>query len=461
LIPTPNRLLDNPSQMLFTILLTCALSESIRFLRSGRPFHLLAVSAFLGSAFLARGEGLWVLLLAFPGIAVLHASSLRKNSRITAGRMLAFVAAYFLPFVLIASLYMVLFWSSAHSLDTGLATRSYQALEAGQALSYPERYQGNLHIAGIPDSRAIYGTAAENQSSVVNAFFRNPAALIQRVVRNVWAGPQSAAQALGGLAGILVALFAAGGAVRLLKDRQGILPVLFLFFSLFLLLYLPFFWLTDYFLFLFPALFFLAAKGIVSVVEGKASWLLAALGLLAAAFLTAGIFAGSMRFFFFGLVLLMVWLVGITALRGAGRPEYWLAAVGAAFLLMSNPTYATRPDILPDLQADPMAQTAVWLWGNTQPTDTVAGWGATAEYLAGRPFLSLEGYLDSPATLYAWLIDHRVAYLYQNDAVKDVFPAVYESADSLVAQGCLEPFPDAVWGTARILRIQSKCGTGE
>jgi hypothetical protein len=460
LIPTPNRLLDNPSQLLFTIFLTCAVYQCVQFLKCGRRRHLLLVSTFLGFAFLARAEGLWALLLAFPGIAVLQARSLKQKPREAIGRMAAFVAGYFLPFLLVVALYMGLYGSFMGSLDTGLATRSYQALEAGQGLSYPEHYQGDLHLAGIEDSRSIYGTALENHSSVLNAFLRNPGALGLRVIKNVWTGAQTAGKAFGGLIGILAGLFAFAGIVQSAKERQGDLLLVFLSFSLFLVLYLPFFWLPDYFIFLFPMIFFLVAKGIRSAVSENASWFWAGLGILSAAFVVAGICSSSLRFIFFGLMLLVIWMIRVASPRDPKHSGYLLAAIAGVFLLMSNPTYAGNPTLLPDLQKDNVARAAEWLRENAQQTDMVAGWGATVPYLAERPFLSLEGYLDTPASLYAWLIANDIAYLYQDDVILYMFPDVYNAANSLVAQGCLESFPEANWVSARFLLVVPGCTVG-
>ncbi|MFN2298797.1 MAG: hypothetical protein ACK2UB_08105 [Anaerolineales bacterium] len=457
LIPIPNRLLDNPSQLLFTILLTCALLQCVRFLQDGSRRRLWWISACLGCAFLTRSEGLWVLLLACPGMAVVYILNRRKTPSTKIRSALHFLAGWFLPFLCIVMVYVGFYWTITGSTDTRLATRSYEALEAGQGLSYPERYQGDLHLAGVRDSRSLYGTAAENRSSVVNAFLRNPSEMSLRMLNNIWAAPQFAGKAYGGLVGILVALFAVGGVVHLAMEKQWPLLLLFLSFSLFLIMYVPFFWLSDYFIFLFPVVFFLAAKGIRSAVEGKSGWLWAVLGVLSAGFLAFGVYASSLRFVYFGLVILALWLVHLPLLREPGHPMPLSAAVATALLLMSNPTYAASSVLLPDLQTDNLALAAIWLRENTSSADTVSGWGATMPYLAERPFLSLEGYLDSPAVLYSWLITENIGYLYQDDVVKNLFPDVYQAADSLVAQGCLEAIPEAVWDNGRLLRVVPGC----
>jgi hypothetical protein len=224
-----------------------------------------------------------------------------------------------------------------------------------------------------------------------------------------------------------------------------------------LVLYIPFFWLTDYFLFLFPVIFFLAAKGIRATLAGRLSWIWVGLGLIAVIGIPVGLLQAEFRIAYAGLAVLAFLVIAAAAERDPNRRPIQLAALGMVLLMMARPTYATNPRLIPDLTSDYESQAAIWLMRNSQPTETIAGWGATVPYMATRPFLSLEGYLNSPSALYTWLRKNSVQFVYQNPDVRGVFPDVYQTVFDLEADGCLvEKFADATQ-TARIYQTQTAC----
>jgi len=458
LVLFPNRLLDNPSQILFTILLTLAIWQCLLLHRYGRVRHSVAVSFLLGAAFLTRDEGLWVWILTLPCMLLLTVNGLADWIRRRVASIAIALAASLIPFTVMVLAYVGWFYMVTRTVDTHLSNRTYDALEAGQGLSFPERYQGDLYISGIADARRIYGDRAANDNSVILAALRHPLPMLERVARNIIAIPSFAIQANGGFVGIILLIFMLGGIIQLAREKAwGTLGV-FLSFSLYLVLYIPFFWLTDYFLFLFPITFFLAAKGIRATIYGQTAWIWAVFVLIPVIGIPVGLLQAGFRIEYAGLAMLAFLLIAAAVVREPNRRPVQLAALGMVLFIMARPTYATNPTLVPDLDSDYETQAAVWLIQHSRPTDTIAGWGATVPYMATRPFLSLEGYLNSPDTMYRWLRENSIEYIYQNPDIRGVFPDVYQTIFNLEARGCLvDKFSDTT-NTARIYQTQAVCG---
>ena len=292
--PLPDRLLSNSSQMLFVILSALALWQMMRFASRQRTRNLLAASLALGFAMLARNEALWILLLSAPAVLIVDRLPPRETTPPQGAGHLSTgiprLVAFTVPFVFTILIFQATYFCTTGLFDTGLSIRTYDALEAGQGLTYPERYPGNPFISGISDSRRIYGSGQDNGQSVLRAVLRNPSAMIQRIGRNILGIPTSLVQGYGGYLGAMLIVFAICGLVTLARLGQWKLLSILVAFSFFELLYLPFFWLTSYWLFLFPIVFALVAVGIKWVIydSGPLFWA-AALALAAALLVTSAL----------------------------------------------------------------------------------------------------------------------------------------------------------------------------
>ncbi len=431
------RLLGNTSQLVFTILFTLTVWQVLLFHTRQQLRHLFLASTFLGFAFLARAEALWILLLTIPCILAISNSESLRTIREKVFRLSTSVLTYSIPFALITILYVVFYGASTGSYETGLGERSYDALEAGQGLSYPERYSGNLYLSGILDARSIYGDRLENNGSVFMAALHNPEAMLDRVLRNALATPKNTIQGFGGFLGAILLIFSLGGVVQLAREKQWKTLVILFSFPLFLLLYIPFFWLASYFLFIFPIMFILAAIGMRAVIEGHQPWLWAGFACLAIICSAIGFFSVSVRFLYLGFGLTAMLFVCRASIKNPFRTPIQSVSIGCLLFFLSRPTYTAAPTILPNLSVDPMAQAVQWLENNSQENQAIASWGSTVSFMAQRPFISLEGYLNAPTTLYQWLLKNDVQYVYLDSSLKGTFPDVMTAIDALATQGCL------------------------
>lgn len=461
LAPLPDRLLANTSQMLFAILAALCLQQLIRFSSRGGIRHLLWASTFLGLAMLARSEALWVLVFSACAIVlVVYLDSKRPGRSLDsrpASRYVIPLVAYVLPFVAIVLIFLGLSYVRTGRIETGLGAHTFDALEAGQGVSFPERYTGDLHLSGIPDSWLIYGTREQNGYSLVRAVLRNPRAMTERIARNLVAMPLEFIKGYGGILGLWLVGFAICGAVALMRKKEWKLLAILVGFSLFEILYLPFFWLPDFWLFLFPITFALVSMGVKEIIEARAKWFWFAASALAAGALIVALVEGSWRFLYLGLATVAFLLASACAARTSARKVVQGLGVAALLFLFSSPTYAQAPSIFPGLSTDPAAQAAAWLQIHAAPDAKVAAWGATMVYLSNRPFLSLEGYLTTPTQMEGWLLQNHIDYLYADTGLANTFPNDMPAVNALAVKGCLDlQFQDAQ-GVGKLYMVQSQC----
>jgi hypothetical protein len=459
--PLPDRLLSNTSQILFVILATLALRHLLRYAADRRTSHLVAASLWLGLAFLARNEALWIFLFAIPMVLLLDLLPPKEAVAATVIKpvttFLSRLAGLLVPFALCILIYQGLYIAATGSTETGLPVRTYDALEAGQGLTYPEQYPGDPFISGIPDSRRIYGTRQENGFSVIAAALRNPSAMIDRVIRNMELMPVSMVQGLGGYIGTLLILFVLLGMAALTRSRQWRMLAVLLAFSLFELLYIPFFWLSSYWLFLFPVVFALGAIGIRWFITESGTLFRAVAFLAGLGALAAAVCLPSWTLAYIALASLAVIVLTTLHANAPARAVIGGAALAGLGLLLVNPAYVQNPELLPDVGSDPAVQTAQWLRAHTPPDAKVTAWGATTVYLSGRPFLSLEGFLDTPARMADWLAANNVAYLYADGYLAGTFPDLMPVVASLAADGCLDPVFEDDRSTGTLYTVTPGC----
>jgi len=457
----PERLLGDISVTLFTILFSLGLWQVIRYSSQGGLRHLLAASAVLGLAMLARDEALWILLL--TALAVVFLGYLRSREERTSpmsdlGRRYAIpLLAYLLPFLLINLAFLAIYVAHTGRFATGLRARSYDNLEQEQGLAYPGRYSGDLYVAGVADSDRIFGTRQENDYSVLRAVMRNPRAMLDRVAHIALQTPVALIKGYGGIIGVLLMVFVFSGLLALIRERQWRFLTALVGFCLFELVYIVFMAFPPFWLIIFPVAFGLTGTGIREILRGRATWFWVLVAVAAAVALVGAAVTGSLRFLYVGLALAAFLLVAFWAARTSPRIIVQALAVGTLVFVMASPTYAQAPNFTPDLSADGMAQAASWLQANAAPEAKVAAWGGTMVNLSRRPFLSLEGYLTTPSVLQSWLVQNGIGYVYTDPELVFTWPADMTAINALVARGCLRlQFQDSQ-GFGKLYQVETPC----
>ena len=172
----------NSSDLLFIAMSALGLSQLLAWLSDRSPRHLVWGSAFVGLAALTRPDGL-VLLASFVVMVLATVAWEVRSLRPPGWRKL--LAASLLPGLLGG--YLALYGTETGVWRTGIESRTYQAFEQGHGVVFRERYAHSgqdTMAAGYDDARALFGTRADNDGSVIRAIARNPAAFAERLAQS-------------------------------------------------------------------------------------------------------------------------------------------------------------------------------------------------------------------------------------------------------------------------------------
>ncbi len=229
------KILSNPSDALFTSMSALALAFTVSFSKSNRIRDLSLASVFIGLAALSRPDGLFL----FPFfIAISFWLSFRKSSF---GKI---VVATLLPALVIITLYVIVRGLSTGDYSLHVGSKGYNTLLWSQ-----DTVSGDTVGEGYAEAEELYGTAGENQGSVLQAILHNPTEFGKRIYHNLKKVPQVLLSAYGKRIGPMMFLLSAVGLFTLLKKRSYVLLTILLLWPAYSLLYLGFY-LRDGFLLL-------------------------------------------------------------------------------------------------------------------------------------------------------------------------------------------------------------------
>jgi len=163
----------NQSDALFAGFAALAVSRLLTYRRTLRISSVVWGSLFVGLAVLCRAEAILLLVL-FPILAL--AIGFRRAP------IIRLAASLLLPALAVLFVYLVAFRWSTGSFNLGFQGKAYDSFETNQSVTT----RGNV-AAGKAEARRLYGTAAENNHSVLRAIARNPKAFALRL----WAGAET------------------------------------------------------------------------------------------------------------------------------------------------------------------------------------------------------------------------------------------------------------------------------
>jgi hypothetical protein len=122
------------------------------------------------------------------------------------------------PAIGVILLYLFLFWVSIGRIEISVGNKSWTAFENNQA-----SFSNPSGINSREETRRIYGTREENDGSVLRAIGRKPAAFIERIVVNILRLPESFLQFFGKRLAPIIGLCAIFGFFLLLRNREHLL----------------------------------------------------------------------------------------------------------------------------------------------------------------------------------------------------------------------------------------------
>lgn len=215
--PLTGEMLTFPSDPLFAGLAGLSFWQLTGYLEDARPRRIALASMFLGLAALARNDGL-ILFPIFFILAVLF--TLREKNWHSSGR--AALAAV-LPFAALVGGYVLIYGLSTGDYSLGTMERTYLNFEAGQqVLTTPSG-----ELSEVIESRSLaekyFGSAEENDYSVLRAIQRNPQMYLERLKAVLRVLPERSLRAYGIRFGAVLFLLAAAGAWELFRRKQYLL----------------------------------------------------------------------------------------------------------------------------------------------------------------------------------------------------------------------------------------------
>ncbi|MBN2256477.1 MAG: hypothetical protein JW704_01480, partial [Anaerolineaceae bacterium] len=127
---------------------------------------------------------------------------------------------FIIPFIVLIGGYVLIYGFRTGDFSLGTTERTYDNFEAGQIAVYSGEEGLNAAIDAKREARRLFGTAEENDYSVVKAILRNPQAYQQRLDRVIQELPTQIIKAYSGKWVVLLTVWAAWGFISLYQKRK-------------------------------------------------------------------------------------------------------------------------------------------------------------------------------------------------------------------------------------------------
>jgi hypothetical protein len=210
LAPFTLEILIFPSDPLFAGIAAFSLSHVLGTMESRDARGLAWASILMGLAVLARPDGL-VLSAVFVIVVAAIGWRLRALSK--------GLAAGLVPLLVLVGGYALATGDNGH----GWAARSYANFETGHGVVYEGSGLMDREVEVHIEAPRVYGTAEDNNYSILRAIGRAPGVYVQRVVAVVRTFPKVLLGAYGKRIGVVLFLLAARGMLELLRRRKHLL----------------------------------------------------------------------------------------------------------------------------------------------------------------------------------------------------------------------------------------------
>jgi hypothetical protein len=220
------KMLRFPSDPFYMALAGLGLWQLLTLRQNHRIKSAVLAGVFITLAAAARNDGLIIFAAALSWMLFM---TIVKKSRLPV--MIGFIT----PFILIVGGYVLLYGLQTGDFALGTAERMYDNFEAGQIAVYSGEEGLNAAVDAKREAQRLFGTAEENDYSVVKAILRNPLAYFERVKRVSFELPAQIIKAYSGKWVVLLAFWALWGVVILFHKREwSLLALLFLWITPFL-----------------------------------------------------------------------------------------------------------------------------------------------------------------------------------------------------------------------------------
>lgn len=255
-------IITDGSDALFTIMSGFSFWQVLVSRRTRDVKNVVFASIFLALAFLSRSEG-FIIFVVFIPVCL----SLNRRTKLA-------LAGWILPYLVLVGAYVgiyAFYFGGFEKIKEEASRYSYFVFEqSGYALeSVPEgSNQWNVGFddiswcAGFKEAPKLYGSAEENNYSIIRAIRNNPKAFFLRTIRIAKKMPKYILLSYGGLPAVFLFLLTAFGVYGLFKKNKHMLLSIFIFWPSYILLYELFGFRQGYFLSFYFIIFILSSIGL-------------------------------------------------------------------------------------------------------------------------------------------------------------------------------------------------------
>lgn len=202
-------IIENQSDALFVALSSFALAKIINFHKNGKLKNIWLASLFVGLGVLSRVE---TIILIIPLIII--SLTLNKGKHKGLKVIVASLLPIFGVILLLVSVNLI-----THGIaNVGLSYKSYDSFQMNQAF-----LPGSKNEIAYLQGENIFGTAEDNQGSVIKTVLRHPIATGERALANLIRLPKSFLIFFGSLQAPIIFVFSAIGMYKLLRDKKVLL----------------------------------------------------------------------------------------------------------------------------------------------------------------------------------------------------------------------------------------------
>jgi hypothetical protein len=409
-----------PSDPLFAGMAALGLGQLLGYIQERRVSQLIGASAFVGLACFARPEGL-VLSVCFLVALVVVCLAFRRSWQVLVPGLL--------PLVVVAGASAL----ATGSILGGNVARAYANFESGHGVIYQGTGQMDRETEVHLEAERVYGTAEENNYSILRAIARRPDVYAQRLVAITKGFPQMLLHAYGLRYGVVLFLLALRGLIKLIRKRERLLlAVLCLWATPVATGFVITLFRTGHLLFPFYIVLALAGIGLAAMLEdfhSRRRWL--AWVAVLAGFGVYGAIDNKLAITY-GVSVFVIGLLAAVALPSVRRGEPYGHAQALLVLLCAGLIIrGSYPSpVIRSPGSDPIEQAVAYLASHYERNAPLAAGYPGIAWAARMTYVGLVDedvpIDDTPRQFLQWMADQRVQAVFIDRTLFADNPAVWD-----------------------------------
>ncbi len=404
-------ILANPSDAFFAAITGLAFGQFLSFYHKGKASSLIRLSTLLGLAALTRNDGI---VLFFCIIPITFFITKRHNFSFS-----HWLPRFFIPFLTLVGGYLLLYGAFRGTFEIGTEKRSYIAFVQGHQIIYEKERDCpySFQKCAVLDATNKFGTAEENNNSVIQAIIKNPAVFLPRVIKMTSTLPDVFFDGYGRQFSYILIFMSALGIFKLIISRNYFSIFILISWSAYLGVYFLTFFRYGYLQNSFYIPFTLSAIGILFLVDTMKTKKGFLLLLIIFTIITAGVFANLPSIYFnfsiLAITLLMGQLLAASELSETSKKLIPVLLLLSASLIIRGNYYPVITGR--DLAQFPEEQALLIMQNEFDKNDLIAAGARGVVYAANMEYFSLGDDridTDSSEKLYEQLKNAGVSGIY-------------------------------------------------